>query len=262
MMLRAYVAIALGVGMLRRVARSSRRRRSLLGRWLRRGVLAGFAAIVAATALPLAWLRWQPPWFSSFMLHSHFADPATGEACRSVDYRYVPWDRISPQLRRAVVVAEDQRFLEHAGFDMNAIEQAVVDRALGESDRLRGASTISQQLAKNLFLWPGRSVVRKAAEAWYTSWLELVWPKRRILELYLNVAQFGPCRFGVGAASAHFFGVPAARLSPQQAALLAAVLPSPAKIRADDPGPYARQRSREILEALEANRDATWLRGL
>ena len=250
------------------VAKKPRRTRAAKARgWraralkaIRNSLIGAGVGVVLLTAVPLAYLRYGTPWFSTFMLRSHFSDPATGEACKRVEYRWAPWDSIASPMRRAVVVAEDQRFLEHDGFDLNAIEQAVSDRLRGE--RLRGASTISQQLVKNLFLWPGRSVIRKGLEVWYTGWIELAWPKHRILELYLNVAQFGPCRFGVESAAAHFFSTTAARLRPDEAALLAATLPNPAKIRADEPGPYAQQRSREILQALAASRDASWLRGL
>jgi monofunctional biosynthetic peptidoglycan transglycosylase len=218
--------------------------------------------LLVSTVLPILWLRWQAPIFSAFMLRSHFADPASGEACSAVDYRFVPWERISPAMRRAVVVAEDQRFLVHRGFDWKAVERAVRDRTSGSSRRLRGASTLTQQLAKNLFLWPGRSLVRKGLEAWFTVWLELLLPKRRILELYLNVAQLGPCRFGVEAAARRYFGLPAAELGPERAAALAAVLPNPALLRVEDPGPWVLERRHEIRLLLEAGRDASWLEGL
>ena len=248
--------------MLGRVARRGRKKGVRWRRWAWRGLGAVVAFVIGLTAVPLLWLRWQPPWFTAFTLHSRFADPAPGEPCRDVDYQWVSWQRISPHVARAVVAAEDQRFLLHDGFDFGAIEQAVVDRVTGESGRLRGASTLTQQLAKNLFLWPGRSVARKGLEAWYTGWLELALPKRRILELYLNVAQLGPCRFGVEAAAEHFFGHGASELDAGQAALLAAVLPNPAKMRIDAPGPYTLARAREIQELVAASRDASWLRGL
>ncbi len=213
--------------------------------------------IALTTWLPLAWLAFRPPISSAFMLQSRVADPASGQACETVAFRWVDYFDIAPPVRQAVVLAEDQRFFQHAGFDLRSIERAV--RAHERGARLRGASTISQQLAKNLFLWPGRSFVRKGLEAWYTAWMELLWPKRRILELYLNVAQFGPCTFGVGAASAKFFGVPPASLTREQAALLAAVLPNPARMRVASPGPYTQQRAQEIVELLESKRGAAWL---
>jgi monofunctional biosynthetic peptidoglycan transglycosylase len=224
-------------------------------------VASSVALLVALiTALPLLWLAERPPVGSAFMLRSRFQDPATGEACEKVAYRWVNWQEISPALPRAIVLAEDQRFLEHDGFDFRSIERAV--RSRNEGGRVRGASTITQQLAKNLFLWPGRSWMRKGVEAWYTSWIELAWSKRRILELYLNVAQFGPCVFGAEAAAARYFGTPAAQLTEEQAALLATVLPNPAKLRAHNPGPYALQRQREILALMDSKRGAPWLRKL
>ncbi|MGH0029131.1 MAG: monofunctional biosynthetic peptidoglycan transglycosylase [Myxococcota bacterium] len=221
-------------------------------------VLAG--VVVVATALPLGWLAVREPFTTSFMVWSRFSDPATGRACPGVDYRFVERRAIAPALRRAVVLAEDQRFLEHGGVDLRQVERVVEER--GDGGPMRGASTLSQQLAKNLFLWPGRSWLRKGLEAWFTLWLELALSKQRILELYLNVAQFGPCVFGAEAAAQRYFGTSAAALTPRQAALLAAVLPSPGRISAADPGPYARQRTREILALMRDTRDAPWLRGL
>jgi len=189
-----------------------------------------------------------PPPTTAFIYRSRFADPATGQPCERVEQRWVDWEEIPRHVSVAVLVAEDQRFFEHRGFDFRSIADAVEERA--ESGRVRGASTLSQQLVKNLFLWPQQSWLRKGLEAWLTLWIELIWPKRRILETYLNVAQFGPCLFGVEAAAQRFFEVPAAQLTPEQAALLAAVLPDPLHLRAHDPGPYARERSAEILELM------------
>jgi monofunctional biosynthetic peptidoglycan transglycosylase len=205
------------------------------------------------TAIPVLLFASIAPPTTAFMLISRFSDPATGMPCNSVDYEWLDFERIARDLGLAVIVAEDQRFFEHAGFDLNAISQALSDHS--ESGRLRGASTISQQVAKNLFLWPGRSLARKGLELWFTAWLERVWSKRRILEVYLNVAQFGPCLFGAQAASDRHFNTEAIALSPHQAALLATVLPNPKRLRAHDPGPYARERSTEILELMNWHRD-------
>jgi monofunctional biosynthetic peptidoglycan transglycosylase len=231
-----------------------------MGRVLRRAALICVIGVVILTALPLVWLAGRPPVGSAFMLRSRFADPASGEACSRVEYRWAGWNAIAPSMPRAVVLAEDQRFLEHSGFDFRSIERAVRSRDGGRP--VRGASTITQQLAKNLLLWPGRSWLRKGVEAWYTAWMELAWPKRRILELYLNVAQFGPCVFGVEAAAARYFETSALQLSDEQAALLAAVLPNPARLRAHNPGPYVRERTKQVLELMDAKRDAPWLRRL
>jgi monofunctional biosynthetic peptidoglycan transglycosylase len=127
---------------------------------------------------------------------------------------------------------------------------------------MRGASTISQQVAKNLYLWPGRSVLRKGLEAWLTVWIELLWPKRRILEVYVNVAQFGPCTFGVEAASWRYFGAGSAELSALQAARLATVLPAPGHMRVDAPGPFAEERAREIEAEMHRGGGPGYLRGL
>ena len=152
----------------------------------------------------------------------------------------MPISAISPQLQIAVVASEDQKFPLHDGFDIEAIEEAWADRVAGT--RSRGASTISQQVAKNLFLWSDPSWLRKGLEAWFTAWIELLWSKQRILEVYLNIAEFGAGVYGAEAASQRFFGMPAGRLNAAQAALLAAVLPNPKQYRADAPGPYLRER--------------------
>jgi monofunctional biosynthetic peptidoglycan transglycosylase len=244
-----------------RQRRSRRRRRrfgcALLALAL---ALAGLLLLALVTAVPIAWLRTQPPPTTSFMLIASRADPATGLPCERVEYQWVDRTHISPHLALAVVVAEDQRFLLHRGFDVYSIEQALEERAT--EGRVRGASTLSQQLAKNLFLWPDKSMLRKALEAWYTLWIEWAWSKPRILEVYLNVAQFGPCVFGAEAASRRFFERSASQLEPEQAALLATVLPSPRRLRAHDPGPYALERRRQILDLMEELRRAPHLRGL
>jgi monofunctional biosynthetic peptidoglycan transglycosylase len=170
-----------------------------------------------------------------------------------VDYEWLDFELIAQDLGLAVIVAEDQRFFEHAGFDLNAITSALNERTGG--GRLRGASTITQQVAKNLFLWPSRSLARKGLEAWIAAWLERLWSKRRILEAYLNIAQFGPCLFGAGAASDRYFNTEASALNAHEAALLATVLPNPKRMRASDPGPYTRERRAEILAMMNWHRD-------
>ncbi len=155
----------------------------------------------------------------------------------------------------AVVAAEDQRFPLHRGFDLVEIKNALAER--DGTGRLRGASTISQQVAKNLFLWSGRSWVRKGLEVYITALIELTWPKRRILEVYLNIAQFGDRIFGVGAASERFFLKPPSALTPREAALLAAVLPNPVRMRVDRPSAYVRKRAAWInQQASQLSADA------
>lgn len=234
------------------------------GARLRRRVGVALAAVVlgwiALTAGSVAWLRWWPPPTTAFMLASRTADPATGRPCKEIAHRWVPWSAISTQVPRAVLVAEDQRFLQHRGFDTKAIGDALGDFAAG--GRLRGASTVSQQVAKNLFLSPSRSPLRKGLEAWFTVWIEALWPKRRIAEVYVNVAQFGPCVFGVEAASQLYFGIPASRVSARQAALLAAVLPAPGRMSVVEPGEFTRTRAAEILAELQRPGGPAYLRGL
>jgi monofunctional biosynthetic peptidoglycan transglycosylase len=166
-----------------------------------------------------------------------------------VERRWVPLERIAEPMRLAVVAAEDQRFPSHGGFDLDAVADALDDASRGR--RLRGASTLTQQVAKNLFLWPGRSVVRKAFEAYFTVLLEALWPKRRILEVYLNIVELGPGIFGVEAASQRYFGKPASRLGAAEAARLAAILPNPVKRSAVHPSRSTEQRARWIRSQME-----------
>ena len=242
---------------------SQRAHRTRLRRGLDRLLWATNLTILLAVGVPLIailHLRDSQPSTTAFMLLARRADPATGSPCERIEYRWVAREQISPHLKLAVAVAEDQRFLLHSGFDLGQIQKAVRDHETG--GRLRGASTISQQVAKNLFLWPSGGFVRKGIEAWLTLWIEWLWDKPRILEVYLNVAQFGPCTFGAEAASRLYFERPARALEPAQAALLASVLPSPAKLRAWSPGPYTLERRDEILALMGQLRDAPHMQGL
>lgn len=201
------------------------------------------AACIVITALPVLLMRWWNPFSSAFMLNAslvHASDPKY-----STRYEWVDIEKISPNAAIAVVAAEDQQFPFHSGFDMESIRDAIEENATRR--RPRGASTISQQVAKNLFLWNGGGYVRKGLEAWMTVLIELLWPKERILEVYLNVAQFGSGVFGVEAASQKFFHKPAARLTGAEAATLAAVLPNPIRLRADRPSRYVLSRRDWIL---------------
>lgn len=215
---------------------------------------------VGGTAAAVFYLESHPPPLTAFMWQSLRNDPATSEPCDEFAYEWVDRDRISSHLRLAVVLAEDQLFMLHRGIDFDAIERAL--REHDRNGRVRGASTLSQQLAKNLFLWPGPSWTRKVLEAWFTLWIEATWSKQRILETYLNVAQFGPCLFGAEAASRRFFERSADSLEPEQAALLATVLPNPKKLRAHNPGPFARRRTAEIARLMRELRGARHLQGL
>jgi monofunctional biosynthetic peptidoglycan transglycosylase len=219
--------------------------------WRRVGRAALVAALCAVAGPPLAILvlRFVPPPTSSFiLLHDG-----------PVRHEWVPWREISPQLAIAVVAAEDQRFLEHHGFDFAQISSALSGQ---EARRLRGASTLTQQVAKNLFLWPGRSWLRKGLEAWLTVWIEALWPKRRILEVYLNFAEFGPGVYGAGAASRLYFGSAPKSLGPEEAARLAAVLPDPRRIRVLEPGPWAEERAAQIQDLVASLGGPWFLRAL
>ncbi len=221
----------------------ARARRGLLVRCVRFVLWAIFAWVALSAALVLA-LRWIDPPTSAFMLRER----ATTNA--RIQHRWVDAREISPYAKVAVIAAEDQRFPDHWGFDLDAINDALADIERGR--RVRGASTISQQVAKNLFLWPGQSWLRKGLEAYFTALIEVLWPKPRILEVYLNIAEFGRGIYGVGAASEAFFHKPPARLTAPEAALLAAVLPSPKRMRVDAPSPYVRSRQAWIQDQMRA----------
>lgn len=201
----------------------------------RRVILRGLLSLVAVV---LVWI----------CLYAVLPPPTTpyiwSESRRLGDVRYdwVPFEQISPHLARAAVAAEDANFCVHWGFDMEAIRDAIADGAQ------RGGSTISQQVVKNAFLWHGRSWTRKALEALLTPVVETLWSKRRVLEVYLNVAEFAPGVFGAEAAARHHFGVSAADLSPRQAALLAAVLPNPAERNASRPSAWVERRAAAIAD--------------
>ena len=171
-----------------------------------------------------------------------------------VAHEWTPLKAISPNLVRAVIGSEDSKFCSHYGFDLEAIGDALEDSASGS--RLRGASTISQQTAKNLFLTPDRNWARKGIEAYLTVLIEGLWPKRRIMETYLNIVEWGPRRFGAEAAAQGNFHKRASQLSPLEAARLATILPNPRNYRADQPGPYVARQSQVILARIgEVRRD-------
>ncbi|MBB3191256.1 monofunctional biosynthetic peptidoglycan transglycosylase [Halomonas cerina] len=159
-----------------------------------------------------------------------------------------PWSQLAPEAKLAVIAAEDQRFPDHHGFDLVELRRAVTASLNG--DGLRGASTLSQQTAKNLFLWTGRNWVRKGLEAWFTLLIELLWPKERILEVYLNIAEWDSGVFGLEAAARHYFGVSAADLDAVQASRLAAILPNPRGWSASRPGPHVLNRSAWIRQQM------------
>ncbi len=200
-------------------------------------VLGGWVTVTAALVLALRWI--DPP-TTAFMLEARLQENRFRLRHEWVDYR-----GISRHAPLAVIAAEDQLFPQHWGFDFKSIDDSIRDSRSGK--RLRGASTLTQQVAKNLFLWGGQSFVRKGFEAYFTVLIETLWPKQRIIEVYLNVAEFGRGVYGVGAASRHYFRKSAARLTPAESALLAAVLPSPRRMRVDAPSAYVRIRQDWIL---------------
>jgi monofunctional biosynthetic peptidoglycan transglycosylase len=209
------------------------KRRNGIGKWMMRLL----AIVLSVTILPVLALRWLSPPTTSFIVQAQLGTLGKHAQCNKVNYQWVPIKRIARLASLAVIASEDQLFSQHWGFDFNAIGQVL------EGGEKRGASTISQQVAKNLFLWPGRSWVRKGFETYLTAWIELVWNKRRIMEVYLNTAQFGPCTFGVGAAAKQFFGKQASSLSLNESALLATVLPNPYRMNPGRPSEYMLERA-------------------
>lgn len=224
-------------------------RHNLIRRWTKRLaiLLATFVLLSILLVLPLRWL--DPP-TTAFMLQ----DPSDRDPLL---HEWVPWHQLGTATPLAMIAAEDQRFADHFGLDLAAIRDAVDEK--DQRGSLRGASTISQQTVKNLYLWRGRSFVRKAIEAWLTLVTETCLPKRRILEIYLNVAELGPGIYGVGAASRHYFGKDASQLTDAEAALLAAVLPNPRRFHADRPSDYVRERQRWIVAQMARLRREAWL---
>lgn len=234
----------LGVGAPALGAVPKRRRR-----WLR-WVLWLPLLFAAGTSLQVLALRFVDPPFSALMIGRHMEAWLDGDHDFVLLYDWRDADQISRQLPLALVAAEDQQFPNHNGFDFKAIEKAREHNAKGR--KVRGASTISQQLAKNLFLWRGRSWARKGLEAWYTVLIEAFWSKQRILEVYANVIEYGDGVYGAQAAARKFFGKDASRLTAAEAARLAAVLPNPRKYSVAKPGPYVQRRSRAIERQMRA----------
>lgn len=214
--------------------------------WTAVAIGASIGGLLLLCSILLLSLRWIDPPFTAFTLQEDWQEL---EAERyNLRGWWVPRNELPEHLKWAVIAGEDQRFYEHRGFDLESIQDAFQERR--ESGRVRGASTISQQVAKNLFLWPSRSWFRKAIEAGLTVLIEFFWPKERILEVYLNTAEFGPGLFGVGKASHDLFNRSAAELAPDMSARLAAVLPSPRRMRVEPPSPYTIERSGWILRQI------------
>src|SRR3989339_161489 len=204
--------------------------------------------------------RWVPVPCSSLMIQKRVAAFWQQDKDFRFRHRWVVLKKISPYASLAIIASEDQKFPDHLGFDFEAIEKAWEHNQRKKKEH--GASTISQQLAKNLFLWPQRSFIRKGLEVYFTMLLEGLWPKHRILEVYLNVAEFGPGIFGVEAASRAYFHKPAARLTSGEAALLAATLPSPLRFNPAKPSGYLRQRAGQIQQQMRQLGGPALLRSL
>ena len=186
-----------------------------------------------------------PPVTTAFMV----IDDWTNDDKYEIQYQWVSWENISPYVPLAAICAEDQKFTEHFGFDMESIEEAWDERQQGK--RFRGASTITQQVAKNLFLWPGKSFFRKGLEAYFTFLIEILWSKKRTLEMYVNIAQFGNGVYGVQAAGQKYFKKDASKIAYYQAALMGAVLPNPIRLKINRPSNYVKERTQWILLQMD-----------
>lgn len=215
---------------------------------LRNLVISILLIMVATSIVICGLLRWIPPPTSAFMMYRHYEDLIENHSFQTIDYRWVNAKRISTHAFKSVIASEDQRFFQHSGFDLDAIVSSIDDYMDGA--KLRGASTISQQVAKNLFLTPSKSFIRKGVEVWFTFLIEVLWSKERILEVYLNIAEFGDHLFGIEAASQKYFGISAKQLSRPQAAILAATLPNPMLLQIKQPTRYLFKRQNWILRQM------------
>lgn len=230
------------------MAKSGKRKGGFGGfivRTIRTLFIAGLIVFFIGPVVAVAIYRFVPPPLTYLMVQRAFEG-------RGFERKWVPMREISPNLVRAVIAAEDARFCEHTGFDFGAIEKAVAANQAGK--KLRGGSTISQQTAKNVFLWPQRDWVRKGLETWFTALIEVGWGKPRIMEVYLNTIEWGPGVYGAEAAAQRNFHVPAKKLTVAQSARLAAIVPKPLSWKAAKPGPYVQRRSGKITRNARAVR--------
>jgi monofunctional biosynthetic peptidoglycan transglycosylase len=225
---------------------SQKEKKPLLRRLIKYALLV-LAAALALNVLVVLVFRVVPVPFSSLMVQRGISS-VNNSAPRISRHQWKPLSEISPAMGLAVIAAEDQKFPNHFGFDWQAIEKAIAHNERGK--RKLGASTITQQTAKNLFLWETRSWLRKGFEAWFTLLIEATWPKKRILEVYLNIVEFGDGIYGVEAASQHYFRKPAKNLKAKEAALLAAVLPNPHKFKANAPTSQVLAKQAWILKQM------------
>ncbi len=205
-------------------------------------------AFIIISFLAVLGLRWINPPTSSFMLQRQWHAFWNNEEQFELRYDWANWENISWTAKVAAITSEDQRFAEHWGIDLEQVQKAIEESKRGEN--LRGASTITQQTAKNMFLWPGQNFIRKGVEAYFTLIMELLWPKKRILEVYLNIAEFGNGIYGVEAASNRYFNTIPARLSKPQSALMVTALPSPRRYNLANPSPYMYRRQQWNLQYM------------
>ena len=206
-------------------------------------------AFFASTILSVVALRWVPVWFTPLMF-IRLAQQSAADQPLTLHHHWVPLDEISPSLPVAVIASEDARFMEHNGFDYKAIEQAAIRNVKHPEKVKHGASTISQQTAKNVFLWPGRSWIRKGLEVYFTVLIEFMWSKERIMEVYLNSIEMGNGIYGASAVAEYHFHTTADQLSRQQCALIAVSLPNPRRMNSANPSSYMRRRQQRILREM------------
>jgi monofunctional biosynthetic peptidoglycan transglycosylase len=206
-------------------------------------------AFFASTILSVVILRWVPVYFTPLMF-IRMAQQKANHQELTLHHHWVPIDEIAPSLPLAVMASEDAHFLEHHGFDFKAIEQAAMRNIKHPDKRKHGASTISQQTAKNVFLWPGRSWVRKGFEVYFTVLIELVWSKERIMEVYLNSIEMGDGIYGADAVAQWHFGTTAKELTKRQCALIAVSLPNPRRFNSASPSSYMMKRQARILREM------------
>jgi monofunctional biosynthetic peptidoglycan transglycosylase len=228
-------------------------------RFLLRRVAKGLLWFAAASVVLVLVFRFVPPPFTALMVERKIESWFDGQPI-DLQRDWEPWDRISDDLKVAVIAGEDQKFAEHWGFDIDAIQAALAHNERGGS--IRGASTLSQQVSKNLFLWSGRSYLRKGLEAWFTALIEVFWSKQRILEVYVNSVEWDDGVFGAQAAAQHHFHVNASQLTTQQASYLAAVLPNPREWSASHPSSYVSRRAGWIRQQMRQLGGDDYLTGL
>jgi len=234
---------------------SSKQRILKIFKWILKFAIIFFVS----TVLLVFSMRWINPVTSSIMIQRQISGLFNGEF-ELIKYHWVSYDNVSKFMPIAIVAAEDQNFPDHFGFDFKQIEKALKENKRGR--RVRGASTITQQVAKNLFLWEGKSFVRKGIEAYFTLLIELLWDKQRILEVHMNIAEMGDKIFGVGTASLAYFKKPVVKLTISQAALLAAILPNPKKYSAVKPSGYVRGRQNWIIRQINSLGGTNYLKDL